>query len=61
MDAMTADARMPTDREIVISRLIDAPRELRVMTISRSDGSVTASAAMFLASMLFPPYAVLAR
>ena len=25
---MTADARMPTDREIVISRLIDAPREL---------------------------------
>ncbi|HEU0018435.1 MAG TPA: SRPBCC domain-containing protein, partial [Methyloceanibacter sp.] len=28
MDAMTADARMPTDREIVISRLIDAPREL---------------------------------
>jgi uncharacterized protein YndB with AHSA1/START domain len=26
MDAMTADARMPTDREIVISRLIDAPR-----------------------------------
>ena len=28
MDAMTADARMPTDREIVITRLIDAPREL---------------------------------
>jgi uncharacterized protein YndB with AHSA1/START domain len=27
MDAMTADARMPTDREIVISRLIDAPQE----------------------------------
>jgi|SoiMethySBSTD1v2_1073268.scaffolds.fasta_scaffold190331_3 uncharacterized protein YndB with AHSA1/START domain len=27
MDAMTADARMPTDREIVISRLVDAPRE----------------------------------
>ena len=26
MDAMTADARMPTDREIVISRLIDAPQ-----------------------------------
>ena len=25
MDAMTADARMPTDREIVITRLIDAP------------------------------------
>ena len=24
---MTADARMPTDREIVISRLIDAPQE----------------------------------
>ena len=28
MDAMTADARMPSDREIVISRLIDAPQEL---------------------------------
>jgi uncharacterized protein YndB with AHSA1/START domain len=28
MDAMTADARMPTDREIVITRLIDAPQEL---------------------------------
>jgi uncharacterized protein YndB with AHSA1/START domain len=28
MDAMTADARTPADREIVISRLIDAPREL---------------------------------
>ena len=28
MDAMTADARMPTDREIVLSRLIDAPQEL---------------------------------
>jgi uncharacterized protein YndB with AHSA1/START domain len=27
MDAMTVDARMPTDREIVISCLIDAPRE----------------------------------
>jgi uncharacterized protein YndB with AHSA1/START domain len=26
MDAMIADARMPTDREIVIARLIDAPR-----------------------------------
>lgn len=25
---MTADARMPTDREIVLSRLIDAPQEL---------------------------------
>jgi len=25
---MTADARMPTDREIVITRLINAPREL---------------------------------
>ena len=28
MDAVTADARMPTDREIVITRLINAPREL---------------------------------
>jgi uncharacterized protein YndB with AHSA1/START domain len=28
MDAMTADARMPTDREIVITRLINAPQEL---------------------------------